>query len=210
MTQGKETCRQLKEIRRQIALANDINFVTEECTFKGECKGTCPKCEAEVRYLESQLRQRQRLGKAVMVAGLSLSVFTANANTSNTIPVTDTLKVDNTQQQQGKYTITGRVVDESGEPMIGASIYDENHDKFVVSNIEGYFTYSTDVLPQKLTAVYIGYDYCEVRVTEKNYQQPISMVMKEDIANLQGEVAIVGAIKPKKHWLPKFLRKKRK
>lgn len=52
MTRGKMTCRILKEIRRQIAEANDIEFVTSECRYQGDCAGTCPKCEAEVRYLE--------------------------------------------------------------------------------------------------------------------------------------------------------------
>lgn len=65
----------LKEIRRQIAEANDIAYVVEECKYKGDCLGTCPKCEAEVRYLEEQLQQRQLLGKAVMVAGLSAGLL---------------------------------------------------------------------------------------------------------------------------------------
>ena len=71
MAKGKRTCKILKEIRRQIAEANDIEYVVEECQYKGDCLGTCPKCEAEVRYLEEQLHQRQLLGKAAMVAGIS-------------------------------------------------------------------------------------------------------------------------------------------
>ena len=85
MAKGKTTCRILKEIRRQIAEANDIKYVVEECQYKGDCKGTCPKCEAEVRYLESQLHKRQMLGKAVVVAGLSLGVIPTMAqNIQNT------------------------------------------------------------------------------------------------------------------------------
>ena len=76
MAKGKKTCRILKEIRRQIAEANDIEYVVEECQYKGDCLGTCPKCEAEVRYLERQLQQRQLLGKAVMLTGVSASLFT--------------------------------------------------------------------------------------------------------------------------------------
>ena len=45
MARGKQTCRILKEIRRQIAEANDIEFATSECRYKGDCLGTCPKCE---------------------------------------------------------------------------------------------------------------------------------------------------------------------
>ena len=67
---GKEECRILKEIRRQIADANDIPYVTRDCRFQGECRGTCPRCESELRYLEKQLEARAALGKKVSVAAL--------------------------------------------------------------------------------------------------------------------------------------------
>lgn len=71
---GKEKCRALKEIRRQIARENDIPYAVSQCTYQGECRGTCPKCEAELRYLERELAIRKGLGKAVAVAGISASV----------------------------------------------------------------------------------------------------------------------------------------
>ena len=74
MERGKEICRILKEIRRQIAKANDIEFVTAECKHKGDCAGTCPKCESEVVYLEEQLARRRRLGLTTRVAGLALGL----------------------------------------------------------------------------------------------------------------------------------------
>ena len=77
MAKGKQTCKILKEIRKQIAAENDIEFVTSECTYHGDCKGTCPKCEAEVRYLERELEKRQRLGKAAVFAGMSLGTLFA-------------------------------------------------------------------------------------------------------------------------------------
>ncbi|MDE7385703.1 MAG: energy transducer TonB [Muribaculaceae bacterium] len=75
MARGKQTCKILKEIRRQIAEANGIEFVTSECRYKGDCLGTCPKCEAEVRYLEQQLRARSLTGKAVALAGISAGMI---------------------------------------------------------------------------------------------------------------------------------------
>ena len=57
---GKEVCRTLKEIRAEIARQNGIPWETEECGFKGECRGTCPRCEAEVRQLEEALAKRRR------------------------------------------------------------------------------------------------------------------------------------------------------
>ena len=68
---GKEKCKALKESRQKIAEQNDIAFAVSECTHQGDCRGTCPKCEAELRYLERQLEIRKNLGKAVVVAGIS-------------------------------------------------------------------------------------------------------------------------------------------
>ena len=72
MAKGKQTCKILKEIRKQIAEENDIELVVSECTYQGDCKGTCPKCEAEVRYLERELEKRQRMGKAAIFAGMTI------------------------------------------------------------------------------------------------------------------------------------------
>ena len=85
MAKGKQTCKILKEIRKQIAAENDIELVISECTYQGDCKGTCPKCEAEVRYLERELEKRQRMGKAAIFAGMSLG--TLFAATSCDIPI---------------------------------------------------------------------------------------------------------------------------
>ena len=68
---GKNRCRILKQIRQKIADENDIPYVTRECTFRGECRGTCPKCEAELKYLEQQLEKRRRLGKSVAVTAVA-------------------------------------------------------------------------------------------------------------------------------------------
>ena len=73
MSHGKNVCKVLKEIRQKVADDNEIPLEIRECTFEGDCKGTCPYCEAEVRYLERELQKRQALGKAVTVAGIALS-----------------------------------------------------------------------------------------------------------------------------------------
>ena len=71
---GKKKCKMLREIRQRIANENEIPYVTEDCKYKGDCKGTCPKCEAELRYLEAQLEKRRSLGKKVTVSALALGM----------------------------------------------------------------------------------------------------------------------------------------
>lgn len=76
---GKSKCKILKDIRRQIAENNDIAYVTTECKYQGDCAGTCPKCEAEVRYLEEELQKRQKAGKALAVAGIAAALMVNTA-----------------------------------------------------------------------------------------------------------------------------------
>ena len=74
MKRSKHICETLKGIRSEIAKANGIDYHPSECNHEGDCKGTCPKCESETRWLERQLRLRQKLGKAVTIAGLSVAL----------------------------------------------------------------------------------------------------------------------------------------
>lgn len=94
MARGKQTCKILKDIRRQIAEANGIEFATSECRYKGDCLGTCPKCEAEVRYLEHQLRARSLAGKAVALAGISAGMILMSgcSGTTSSNQSSDTLQ----------------------------------------------------------------------------------------------------------------------
>ena len=74
MSRGKNICNQLKEVRKRIAEENGIPLEVKECTYKGECRGTCPRCEAEVRYLENALANKLKFGKVATIAGLSLGL----------------------------------------------------------------------------------------------------------------------------------------
>lgn len=84
MNKGKNICNQLKAVRKSIAEENGIPLEIKECTYKGECKGTCPRCEAEVRYLEAELEKRVRLGKVATVAGLAMTLAACGTGVPNT------------------------------------------------------------------------------------------------------------------------------
>lgn len=71
MYQGKHKCETLKAIRKKIADANEIPYEPVVCTHKGDCMGTCPACESEMRYIENQLNIRKMAGKAVKIVGLA-------------------------------------------------------------------------------------------------------------------------------------------
>ena len=76
MNYGKKVCNTLKEIRQTIADQNNIEYDTTECHFEGECQGTCPKCDAELQYLEREINKRKHIGKVAAIAGISLGIAT--------------------------------------------------------------------------------------------------------------------------------------
>lgn len=131
---GKKRCKILKEIRKTIAEQNEIAYVTSECQHKGDCAGTCPKCEAEVRYLERELEKRRHLGKTVAVAGVAAAV--ALSATGCAIP-TETDGDMNTYQEsqtgseiEMENSLMGDIVDPEWETEITGviaadAIYDE-------------------------------------------------------------------------------------
>lgn len=86
MEKGKRTCEVLKAVRLEIAKANDIKYEPRECHHEGPCAGTCPACEAEVKYLEQQLQVRRMLGRAVMLTGIAVGLTSLTACGQNKLP----------------------------------------------------------------------------------------------------------------------------
>ena len=73
---GKEKCKILRELRNKIAYENGIDFVSSECTYEGECRGYCPKCDNEVRFLENALKEKAlKNGDISFDSLLDVSIF---------------------------------------------------------------------------------------------------------------------------------------
>ena len=122
MSRGKTTCKVLKEVRRKIADANDIPLQERECTHTGDCAGTCPYCESEVRYLERELSKRRALGKAVAVAGIAFSAVTM-AGCATSDPVTsnssnESCKTSGRPVTDALTTMGGVTVEDGGKPKV--------------------------------------------------------------------------------------------
>ena len=91
MYKGKSTCRELKKIRKMIAEQNNIPLEDSECHYEGDCAGTCPKCDAEVRFLENALRKSKQLGKVVTLSGAALAFSACGNQTPGEMPFDDTV-----------------------------------------------------------------------------------------------------------------------
>ena len=209
MARGKQTCKILKEIRRQIAEANGIEFATSECHYKGDCLGTCPKCEAEVRYLEQQLRARSLAGKAVALAGISavslamLMPMTSEAQTptehqdllKGSVPVmADTITVRGIVMC-GDTLPDGSI---SKEPLIGATIFNRRMALGTYADLDGHFEL-TACIGDTLEVRYVGYEPQTIVITEGMRNVEITLLPSQVV---MGEyVVVLDAIREEKHYL---------
>ncbi len=208
MARGKQTCMILKEIRRQIAESNGIEFVTSECRYKGDCLGTCPKCEAEVRYLEQQLRSRSLAGKAVAIAGISaaslamLMPISTEAQTQQecqafmkgSIPaMTDTITVKGIVLS-GDTLPDGSI---SKEPLIGATISNNRTALGSITNLDGHFGLPA-CIGDTLEVKYVGYEPQTIVVTEDMRNVEITLVPYQAF---MGEVVVLDARQEENHYL---------
>ena len=57
---GKVKCRMLRELRIKFAQQNNIEYHPADCHHQGDCKGTCPACDEELKFLnETVLNMKQ-------------------------------------------------------------------------------------------------------------------------------------------------------
>lgn len=107
MKRGKRICSELKAIRRKIADENGIKMDIPECTYTGDCRGTCPRCDWEVQYLEKNLFERLRLGKIATISGIALGLSSCggNADTQSIQLTGDSVPYDIENVQQSENTL---------------------------------------------------------------------------------------------------------
>ena len=206
MAKGKSTCKLLKDIRQQIADANGISYQPKECHHKGDCAGTCPACEEEIRYLERELKARKGNGFGMKVAGIAAGIcatvmpMTAAAqavksdSTANP-PVQTTKKapikvVDLSDSCASPVVVRGMVIDEENkEPVIGAGVFIDGTNKGIATDIDGQFALKVPS-DTSLVISYIGYEKQKVRVSSLLRSENNVIILKTDGNLLLGDLAV--------------------
>ena len=205
MGTGKEVCLILKGIRQKIADANGISYQPKECHHKGDCAGTCPACEAEIRYLERELKARKGNGFGMKVAGIAAGICatvmpmtaaaqTVKSDSTANLPVQTTKKgdvkvVDLSDGCASPVVVRGMVIDsEDNKPLIGASILIDGTTKETVTNVDGQFALK---VPSDTSLVIssIGYNSKKVRVSSL-LSSDNNVIMLEKLV-LKGAFAVV-------------------
>ena len=206
MAKGKSTCKLLKSIRQQIADANGISYQPKECQHKGDCAGTCPACEAEIRYLERELKARKGNGFGMKVAGIAAGIcatvmpMTAAAQAvksdSTANPPVQTAKkapikvVDLSDSCASPVVVRGMVIDEENkEPVIGAGVFIDGTNKGIATDIDGQFALKVPSATS-LVISYIGYEKQKVRVSSLLRSENNVIILKTDGNLLLGDLAV--------------------
>ena len=202
MKRGKYVCKTLKAIRKQIADANEIEYEPTECTYEGDCTGTCPKCEQEVRYIERQLDIRRALGKAVSVAGVAMGLglsaapvqslaqesYVKDADSTAVEALREVKVVSLLKKGEQGIVVRGRVIDaEDKEPVIGASIIRKHSRKGLTTDLEGAFAIEVPV-GCEIEVAYVGMK--KVTFTVAEGMSNIEVVLENDEDVLFDEVTV--------------------
>ena len=113
METGKKTCEKLKDLRKQVAEANGIEYEPAECTYEGDCPGTCPRCDAELADLQRQLDEKEARGEEIVYGDgtMSVSVLTEE--------VPKDLKEDEYSYPETGYTLMGDITTVDMENTMG-------------------------------------------------------------------------------------------
>lgn len=125
----------------------------------------------------------QNSGLAYSVHNGVITIHKAKTHNTNKPHNTKTTTIENK-----KYTILGKVTDESGEPIIGANVFIKGTKHGTVSDINGNFNLQVKDKQAVLTVSYIGFTPKEVAVVA---EKAAHITLKVD-NNLLEEVIVTG------------------
>ena len=122
------------------------------------------------------------LEKCLKGSGLTYTVH------DGVIAIKSVSKVETVAAPQQKTKVSGTVVDETGEAVIGANVIVKGTTNGCTTDLDGHFSLDVDHLPVTLVVSYIGYIRQEIKVTSA---RTIKVEMVPD-NNLMEEVVVTG------------------
>ena len=156
----KDKCKALKNLRKKIADEIGVDLHQTECTYQGECSGTCPKCANEEKTLNKAL-----LGSSIAAASVILAAcgtqaeFDENVRAQRLEDSQDRIEDRFDKFEENQYDeIVGEVVEDI--PMSGDVSADDDY----YDDLEGMPTFEANyssVEAQQMCCGYFGFEYSE-------------------------------------------------
>lgn len=132
-------------------------------------------------------RSLMTIGLAGLSAVLHASSSTASGtNTRDLLAKETTTAVSVSAQQQQRRTISGRVVDDDGEPLVGVNIQEKGTSNGSSTDVNGHFSLSLTKYNAQIVISYVGFLTQTLTASDD-----MNIVMKEDNQQLD-EVVVVG------------------
>ncbi len=168
MNRGKSICKELKAVRRRIADENGIPLEIPECTYAGPCRGTCPRCEAELHYLENELAKRISVDKVATVAGLALALSAPAAVQAQEPQEKEKPSKEVRTPQAKQYPVKGCIVDgKTKEPLPFCNVVaskEGGETRGATTDFDGFFKMELPEGSYTLRITYIGYKPIELPI----------------------------------------------
>lgn len=168
---------EIKNILRQIEKKSDYTFFYSDNFLDLNQKVTIQTKDETIENVLNRLFQNTNIDYRINNTQIALS-----ERVDRQPPV-------NTAQQQIRKTIAGTILDESGEPIIGASVVEkDNPSHGTITDVDGKYTLTNMSENATLQFTYVGMKPQEVAI---NGRTTINIIMESDV-ELLDELVVVG------------------
>ena len=137
-----------------------------------------------IRTTTSQFLRSHLYSHSVFTWGLSAMLFSLPATMVNTWGGEKTII---SQAVQQNHNVTGKIIDENGEPMIGVSVLVKGTNVGAITDFDGNFKIKTPNGAKELQITYTGYKAQTVTITSDDL-----IIKMEPDNQLLDEVVVVG------------------
>lgn len=172
----------LETVIKQLKSKSKYRFFYNDALAKVEVNGVQAKNEPLKNVLDKLFA-----GTGIDYRIVDNVVYLSKSSAGSATP-----KPQQQQQKTDQHTIEGTVTDASGEPLIGVSVMVKGTSHGAVTDVDGHYSFTTEVANPTLVYSYIGYGTQEVA---QQGRAKIDLVMQEESHTLSDVVVTALGIK---------------